>query len=86
VHAQGVGAFAQVESGLEKSGRRRNGRMILQVVNLCGQRVHSVTEGLKLGVALRLCVAGAFVHLAQQAMGAIDREQADRGTAEYQAT
>src|SRR5450759_1851620 len=84
VHAQRVGAFAEVESGLGESGRRRHRRVILQIVELSCQRFQSVAERLKFAVPLRLPVAGTSVHLAQQTIGAIDREHAGRGAAEYQ--
>jgi hypothetical protein len=35
---------------------------------------------------MRLTFGGTQFHVVKQAMGAIDREQADRGGAEYQST
>ena len=46
VHAQGVGAFVQVESRFGKPGRLRYGRVLLQVVKLRGQCVHGIAERL----------------------------------------
>ena len=86
VHAQGLGALVQVEAGLGESRRRRHGRVTLQVVKLRGEGFDGVTERLNAGVVLRLAFGGAPVHLTQDAMGAIDREQTDRGAAEDQAT
>src|ERR1039457_856970 len=77
VHAQGVGAFAQVESGSGESGRLGNGRVFLQIVELGRQGVHGVTERLKFAVSARLLSGGRSLHLAQQAIGAMDRKQAD---------
>ena len=63
VHAQCVGAFAEVESRPGYSGRRRDRRMILQVVDLGGQRLHGVTQRLVAGVAhaiaFRRCVGSS---------------------------
>src|ERR1035441_6544663 len=66
VHAQGVGAFAQVESGSGESGRLGNGRVFLQIVELGRQGVHGVTERLKFAVSARLLSGGRSLHLAQQ--------------------
>ena len=44
VHAQCVGAFVQVESGLGEAGKRSYQRVFLQIVDLSGQCFHRITE------------------------------------------
>src|ERR1017187_9294688 len=86
VHAQGVGAFAQVESGSGESGRLGNGRVFLQIVELGRQGVHGVTERLKFAVSARLLSGGRSFHLPQQAKGAMDRKQSEGRAGEDQST
>ena len=58
--------------------------MTLHIVDLRGQRIHGIAQGLNAGIRLYLLRLGASLDLAQQRMGAIQGEEADRNACQDQ--
>jgi hypothetical protein len=65
VHAQRLGALAQVEPRLGQPSWRSHGRVALKIVNLSREGIDCIAEGLHAGFIVRLTLGGALVHLTE---------------------